>query len=487
VNVFLHGGRLTSQGNFEFVDDRTTPFNPNDDGMEVRLNNDFDSWNLLARASTAIPSVADVSLSYNTIAREQGVPGVGSFQSLTARSERRHQLAHLRITPRDLLSGRLQTFAGGFYSTTNEEFHDPNGDITLVPQDTDNTFRTYGASARAKLAARRLPVSIEAFYRSADERFRPRSNLPEPLVGPDRHRTTQTATLSGDLYLLRQNLVLSATERFLWQTTEFDDPPTFPWLPPTPHGELQRGAQTPQFGFRWQPQTFFTLKGNWGRTFRQPTMLELFGNTGSVTGRADLEPETGLNRDLGVIASFDSWWRFRQLFVEVVCLDNEINNLILFFPNSQFTSRPTNIGSARIRGWEVSFSMLLWQRLRFAGNYARLDSRDTGPVPFYHGNQLPGRPRDDFALFLDYARGRWGVSYELHRIGSNYLDPANQQRVSAREIHNLAARLHLFGGRVLLAAEGRNLANDRIRDVNGFPLPGRSAYVTVGFQTVEDM
>jgi iron complex outermembrane receptor protein len=485
VKLFLHGGRLQSQGDFEFVDDKTTPLNPADDQVTTRLNNDFESWNLLGRVDSDFESFGDVSLSYNTLFREQGVPGVGSFQSQTARSERSSHLAHLQITPRDFYSGLLQTFAGGFYSITNEQFHDPKGEITLVPQDTDNTFESHGGSLRAKLSMRRLPVSVEGLYRVVDERFHPKSNLPEPSQGPHRNRTTQTATLAGDLFLFSQNVVLTASERFLWQTTEFHDPRSFVWLPPSPQGETSARAQTPQLGFRWHPRQSITFKGNWGRSFRQPTMLELFGNTGSVTGSADLEPEEGLNRDIGAILSLESWWGIRSVFLELVYLDNRIDNLILFFPNSQFTSRPTNIGSAQIRGWEVSFASLLWNRLRFAGNYTRLESKDTGPIPYYHGNQLPGRPRNEAALFFDYSFRRWDVTYEFQWIGKNYLDPANLRPVPAREIHNLALRLNLFAGRVSVTAQSQNLTNDRIRDVNGFPLPGRSFYITARFQTKE--
>ena len=99
-------------------------------------------------------------------------------------------------------------------------------------------------------------------------------------------------------------------------------------------------------------------------------MLELFGNIGSVTGHADLEPEEGANRDIGVIFAVGTGRVIRDVLFEVVYLDNNIDNLILFYPNSQFTSQPTNIGSASIRGWEFSFSTL-W----FVGGYSsyRLD------------------------------------------------------------------------------------------------------------------
>ncbi len=96
------------------------------------------------------------------------------------------------------------------------------------------------------------------------------------------------------------------------------------------------------------------MKANAGRYYRMPTFLELFGNTGSVTGNSQLDAETGENRDVGVVLNFPRAGAFRSLFLEVSRFDNTAENLILFFPNSQYTVKPTNIGASRIRGWEVS-------------------------------------------------------------------------------------------------------------------------------------
>jgi iron complex outermembrane receptor protein len=483
ADFFVHGGHVQSGGDFEYVDDQATPANVDDDAAAVRLNNDFESWNVLGSLSAPLAGEGALSVSYNGLLREQGVPGAGSHQSLSARSDRESHLVNLRVASPPIFSGRLRPVAGGFVAAANERFHDPNGDISLVPQETDNIFRTYGGNIRATLEGRPLPVTIEAYYESIDDRFSPRANLPDPTEGPDRHRTTQRATVSADLFLFEQNVVLSVTDRFVRQTTAFYDAPQQPWLPPMPEGESRRKAQSPQVGFRWHPAAALTVKGNWARAFRQPTMLELFGNTGSIAGTPDLVPEEGINRDIGVVATFDAGEVVREVFVEVVYLDNAIDNLIVFFPNSQFTSRPVNISSARITGWEVSLSSLLWDRLRLAGNYARLDGRDTGPVPFYNGNWLPGRPRDEATVSVDYAVQRWIVSYELQIIGKNYLDPANMTLVPGREIHGAAVRWSLLDDKVALSAEARNITNNQLSDVNGFPLPGKSFFLTLGVQS----
>ena len=481
ARVFLHGSYMRSDGNFEFVDDLGTPQNPLDDRTAVRINNDFETLNILGRVRLDIPRAGNITLSHNSLLREQGVPGPPNNQSATARADRTRHLTYVRWTAPTLGKDRLQTFVIGHYSTANEQFHDTNGELGFVRQDTDNIFHATGGSLRMKLKMPVVPLALEALYEGSHESFAPRDNLAEPSEGPERNRVTHQGSVSGDLYIFGQNLVLTATQHFISQTTEFYNPPRFPWLPPSPQGRRSYSEQSPRVGFRWHPLSFATIKGNFGRYVRQPTMLELFGNTGSITGSADLIPERGENRDIGILLSADRIGPLLGAFLEVVYLHNDVDDLILFFPNSHYTSRPQNINSARIRGWEVSFSTQWREWLRVAGNYTYLDSRDTGPIPYYYGNRLPGRPLHDAALFIDTMWRRWRLSYELHRIGSNYLAPANFGLVPAREIHNLALRAALSSDVLSATAGVTNLGGNQIRDVDGFPLPGRSFYVTLSF------
>lgn len=480
AKLLLHGSKTSSRGDFEFVDDKATPENDGDDELTRRRNNDFEMWNLLGRLELGVPVVGDVILSHSSLMREQGVPGLGSHQSLSARAERDRHLSSLRVEPAPWLGHRLVAFAGGFYSFGRERFHDRDREISIIAQESDNEFEAAGGNIRAKFDVPKLPLSLEAFYEGKRERFYPRSELPRPTEGPERVRHSHNVTLSADWYLFGQNLVLSPAGRVVRMETEFYDPPVFPWLPPTPQGKLRHVYEVPQFGFRWHPASFVTCKGNWGHYVRIPTMLELFGNVGSVTGNASLSAEEGLNRDFGVVLSRERLGMLSDVFVELVYLNNKVENMILFFIDSNRTSQAENAESARIEGWELSLSGMPASWLRVSGNYTRLESRYTGPIPYYHGNDLPGRPRDDAALFVSIASGRYKAGYELHYLGRNFLDRANHYRVPARQIRNLTGGVALFSGRVSVMVEGRNLSDEWIEDVNGFPLPGRSYYATIG-------
>ena len=254
-------------------------------------------------------------------------------------------------------------------------------------------------------------------------------------------------------------------------------------MPPTPQGKIKSEYQSPRAGIRVHLCKGLTVKGNIGRHYRTPTFFELFGNIGSVTGAGNLEPEKGLNRDIGTVFSREKLWFLKQIYLETLYFDNEITNLILFFPNSQRTVKPTNIGSSRIRGCEFSLALDLTSFVSFSGNYTYIDGKDTSPIPYYNGNELASTPTHEASLAINLSRRRWDLGWKLHYIGSNFLDRANMEEVPGREIHSMSLETKPFGDRFSITLEGRNLTNNQIRDVSGFPLPGRSFYLTMEFKT----
>jgi iron complex outermembrane receptor protein len=380
-----------------------------------------------------------------------------------------------------LFGEQLRWWATGFYQQANEQFSDPGSDVSLVAQDTDNTIDSYGGNARLKWIVPWLPVSLEGSYFGQKEQFHPVNNLPTPTSGPDRWRHATAWALGADVYLLKQTLVLTALERWEEHEDEFFAPPRFPWLPPTSEGRVTHRNDSPSFGVRFQPFEVLTIKANAGRYYRMPTFLELFGNTGSVTGNAELEPETGENRDVGVVLNVARAGAWRALFLEVSRFDNKAENLILFFPNSQYTVKPANIGSSRVRGWEVS-TAAKWNMIELAAGYTRLDTEDTSDIPYYNGNELPSRPRDDINASLAYTWRALRATYELHYMSANWLDRANLNETASRSLHNLTFDVKTPLDGVSFTVQGLNLTDQRPVDVAGYPLPGRSFYTTLQYQ-----
>lgn len=469
-----------SDGDFFFLDDNGTPLNEEDDETAGRLNNDYTRWTGIVRISIDAPGLKTLALSHTASNREGGVAGIGANQSLFARSERARRITWLTARTRPVLGGRLETDLTAWTSWTADRFSDPNGEIGLGAREKDNRISMHGGSAGIVCGARPLPVSLEIHAESRRERFHPVDLVPVPSTGPDRLRDSWILSVAGTWRPFGGRLLLTAATRHEWHETEYYTEHLLPWVPPSPEGRVRQHDESPSAGFRARLLPGLAVKGNWGRAARVPTFYELFGDLGAVTGNAGILPETATNRDIGLVFSADRLGPLVRPFLEVAWLDNEIEELILFFPNSQRTVKPTNIGAARIRGVEVSCSCRRGP-LRLAGNWTRLDARDRSDIPYYAGNRLPTTPEHEGALELGWDARRWRVSWELHVIGANFLDRANMQEAASREIHDIAVELRSPGGAVSFTVEGRNLGDDRVSDVIGFPLPGRSVHVSLRF------
>lgn len=478
--TYLEGG-----GDFAFLDDNGTPANPADDVEATRINNDMSRWNLSAGLSVEAPRMEEISLRYSTVSREAGVPGTGSNQSVHARFERVRRLAYAKVRPSSLAGGRIHLDGTAFYSWTAERFHDPGAEISLVRASTDNRILAHGGSARAALFVPEIDSSIELFLESKKERFSPSDLLPSPSDGPDRLRRTVTAAASAEAGIVPGRVLISGGLRREFSASEFWDEPAFPWLPPSPRGRVENFETVPSFGLRAIPSGWMTIKANYGLHYRTPTFFEMFGDIGTVTGSAGLEPETGENMDIGAVLRAERFWRIEDPFLEAVWLRSDIDDLILFFQNSQFTVKPKNIGSARIEGVELTASGKLARSFRFHFNYSRIESRDTGPIPYYNGNMLAGRPDHEASAGVEMRRKRWRAGWEVHVIGGNFLDRANTMEVPARALHDLSLSVVWPPAGVTLTLEAVNIGNDKSYDVLGFPLPGRSFYATIGYSRQE--
>ncbi|MBU8922104.1 MAG: TonB-dependent receptor [Bacteroidales bacterium] len=476
------GGYTESSGDFSFLDDNATPENILDDETSTRTNNDFQRWNLTGRIRTDLPVIGSLSLHHNSFIRKGGLPGPGADQESSARLERQRRMTYIKAAPSSFLSGRIHPEATAFYSWTAERFNDPAGDIDLSSSSTDNRILSWGGNLRTKIYPRSFPVSFDLFVENRMEKYRPASYLPVATSGPDRNRKTTSLTFTGNLFLLHEILDLSFSQRSEWYENEFHAEPPFPWIPPTPVGKIRGDKHTPAFGFRFRPTPSITFKGNYGSYYRIPTFFELFGNLGTVTGESDLSPESGINRDIGVIFTPGKAGFINEFFFEATYLYNETDDLILFFPNSQSTVRPQNIGKARVRGIELSSSGKFPAGFVVSGNYAWLDSRDVSPIPYYNGNELPGRPVHKASLTIEYFRSKWSLAWQFDHMGSNYLNRYNTRETGSRDLHNMILVTKPFLEGLSLTIEAYNLTDRRTADVSGFPLPGRSFYASLNFK-----
>jgi iron complex outermembrane receptor protein len=282
-------------------------------------------------------------------------------------------------------------------------------------------------------------------------------------------------------------------------TTRGDGPPS-PYTGNQPPGDRDDVFLSPRLGARWRVADAVTVKGNVGRYFRPPTVVELFGDRGFVGGNARLRPEVGTTGDLGaVVAPGRPVGPLDRLYLEAALFATDATDLIALLPTAGRVTRAGNIGSARLLGVEIAVAARLARTLAVTGNYTLLDTRQSSASVAVDGKQLPGRPRHEVYLRadLEHRVGAVGLGgfVDVTLVSGNYLDEGNLNEVPARRLVGLGASVEPTPG-LKVAARVQNLFDTQtetvdsaigptpraVADVLGYPLPGRAFYATADYR-----
>jgi hypothetical protein len=119
------------------------------------------------------------------------------------------------------------------------------------------------------------------------------------------------------------------------------------------------------------------------------------------------------------------------------------------------------------------------------------DSKDTSAIVSQNGRQLPLRPRYRF-----YARPEWrairvtprvsiGIYADVDVTAGNYIDPTNVVVVAARLLFGAGVYADLPAS-LCIRASGWNLDDAQIKDLAGYPLPGREVYLTLTWSSANN-
>jgi len=121
-------------------------------------------------------------------------------------------------------------------------------------------------------------------------------------------------------------------------------------------------------------------------------------------------------------------------------------------------------------------------RLVAEGSFTWQTAIDRSPFPFWYGRPLPLRPARQAYGRLAWRHRSFQLTGNVQYIGDNYLNPGERGLVPSRTIAGASITLLPFGSELALTVEGKNLGDNQIEDVAGFPLPGRSLFVSCTYR-----
>ena len=476
----LHLGYQGSDGDFRYYDDNGTPLTTGDDEISTRVNNRFDAASALGSLALTPARGLTVTARQALYRKAQGVPGLGAVPAYDASLDYLRSLSQLEVartargwTPDARLSAALQR--------ENTQARDLTGRLGLGRHDTDDHFASDQLIASLEWPARARMLSLAGSGSLRTERAElhdAADGHPDPPVS---ERTSRGASLALELRPLRDRVVLRVARR--WDRIE-DRLRSVSSLGRLQATDVVRETEAPQLGARVAIARGLELKSNWSRAERPPDFMELFGNQGSVLGNPALRPEHGETWDAGArwsaataagLSGTAEWSHF----------ESDTRDIILYAKNSQSSVRAQNVSRGVIRGEELSLAAGTPWGLAASAAVTLLKARDRGPIRAYYGKRLPQRPEQQATARLEYRRRRIGLGTDLDYLGDDYLDPYNTKRVASRTLVGAWASLATRAERMRFTVEAKNLGNRSITDVGGYPLPGRSFFLSCETQLTQ--
>lgn len=156
------------------------------------------------------------------------------------------------------------------------------------------------------------------------------------------------------------------------------------------------------------------IRGGWGTAYKTPTLYQL--HAGAVPfvfggGNKNLQPEESQTYEIGIEQGlFQDKLSFGAVFFHT-----QLKNLIdaKYDPVTFFTPQYSNIGKARIYGWENSVGMKPFNTVKIDVGYTWQDTEDKS-----NGDELLRRPKNKVFLTLGYIpTNKLDINFKLAYVG----------------------------------------------------------------------
>jgi outer membrane cobalamin receptor len=230
------------------------------------------------------------------------------------------------------------------------------------------------------------------------------------------------------------------------------------------------------------------LKANVGRYARAPSFLELYAGMGRLMGNPGLRPERGTNADVALTVDAGEHVRVSS---RTAVFGSRVEDLIEWEFDAYGRARADNVAGARLLGAEQELRVALGAWARLVAQVTYLEAIDRSGSTAHDGNQLPRRPR-----WQAYARPEIvrlalpggsavgvGAFADASLVAGGFSDPANLKAVPARVLLGAGVSVDVPRWGLKLVCSGQNLADSPVWDLAAWPIPGRTVFLALGWQS----
>ena len=459
-----------SDNDYAFHSGNGTIFKPGDDRVARLPNADVSSTSVWVAAAHETPH-ARLRLFFHAANREQGAPRFALSPSQRPRVQLSRELLALTATlPLERMNGSVELSTSGISSTTRLD--DPGSFLTLSSPHLSTPGERVEQSILAREATEGRLRFVEQLTVSAERlrRFEGTQSADTERLAAERRRARLSLGVEAPLGK-RARIIAQGAAGCL--------------------GTSSLG----QAGCEWEPLTGrvganyrianLEFSANLGSYTRPPTLSELYGASLLVRGNDRLAPERG--------ETLEALFRYqvvrdgrRLFFFDASGFVRKSRDLVTYRRTAQNYFVPVNRARTRTLGSEVVVGVAPLQGLEVSGNASFLDPRDESPDRAPANDMLPFLSRLTIGAAVSGQRalgapklGRLALTVRGMYQASHYVDFAGQGVVPEQASVDVEAALldvgHFFTTRVRLS----NLFDARRFDVVGFPLPGRSLFLSL--------
>ncbi|MDJ0764960.1 MAG: TonB-dependent receptor [Myxococcota bacterium] len=485
-----------SEGNFDYLNRNGTLYNEDDDRIMARQNNAHTSYSGLVKLGGTAGKWKWIALA-DLFVKRQGIPGRESV--ITEHASLRTLRDAVSLRANRALASCMDLHIGINYLTIEQDFNDLYNEVGINGERTVSAAHAVGGDA---VLDTRFTESHQLILRLAArlERYKEQELIAEAYEGEKQSPSDRVRVDAGieHKWTVFKKVDIVTTLRGAFHYLSFGGGPIhgiLGWMPAYTRSDFNL---TPALGIRYEIIDGIMLRVNGGRYLRPPDLTELFGSQGSIVGNPQLTAEVGYNADAGITYLFEGRSVLNRLRLDAAWFTSLVDDLIAYVPNSQYSVRPENIEGAMIWGVETAVTVRLFDVMSIQGNYTYLNGRIESISPFHDGNRIPGRPTHEAYGRLELSRGlgqwRLGGFGDVTYVGDSVLDPYNLKNdLVARRQFDVGVWLENRPGRIRLTVKVKNILNEiifdgsdgrphPIRDLDGFPLPGRGVFATLNWK-----
>jgi iron complex outermembrane receptor protein len=470
VAVLVGGSAQAADNDYPFVDDHGTLLAPTGTTTATMTNGDvttYDGW-VLARARVGRDAQVDTFL--NGTAREQGVPTLALVPSREARATFDRLLGGTRAVLR--LDARATTSleARTAFSIARAVYSDPLDELSLLTP----RLELLGRRVDQRLELRAEPLSSLQVRGAIDVSSEELERDDAGVAALRGRRLASRVALAarqwiGDSFSAQVLGAASCDGTSLDGTSTCD---TF--------------APTGRAGVSWTA-TSWAAFATVGRYVRVPTLGELYGMSPLVRGYDALTPEKGETAEVRLTWGTAAGGRARGLWGSAGAFARWVDDLVVFVRSPQGFVTPRNVDRARVAGLEVDAGVSPLRWLSFDLAATSLDPRDTTPgrrlvndvLPFQSRLVLAPRAAVESREVRLGPVGRLRAEARWFYQSSRYADSAGLGVIPEQTWLDVEVLAGAADEQWTARLRASDIADSPRVDVVGFPLPGRSFFLTL--------